>query len=160
MSDIVTIWRAGKNTPRLELLLIGDDQPTGGVGGWEITDRAGRRPMTGWVGVPGLQWILPLSFDGGPAELSVENAIQTLTSWGQPTGKNDAPPELRVWTNLGRVPQRIKWVIQDIEWLDQVRNAAEQRTRQDINLTLVQYIPGRVLKGPAARSRDKGKGKK
>lgn len=148
----VEIHRQGKPTPRLEFEQIGDDELGGGVGGWETLDRPGRPQMTAWNGTPAVTWSLPLSLDRFEAGLSVERNVATLKSWGQPADDGE-PPRLVVTAPAGRGDQTARWVIQDIAWLEQVRNASGERVRQDLTLSLLEYVPGQILKGPAAKAR-------
>lgn len=152
----VTITIAGKQRPRLVAEQIDDDTIAAGVGGWEVLPRPFRTPMTAWTGSPGISWTLPLSFDGldATSSSSVERELATLESWGKPSDDRDVPPPLTVHAQVGRGAATAKWVIQDIAYGAQVRNDAGDRIRQDLTLTLLEYEPGQIRKGPAAKSRD------
>lgn len=156
MINEVTINIAGKQRPRLTAEQIDDDEITAAVGGWEVIARPDRTPMTAWTGTPGVTWVLALSFDelGATTSKSVERDIATLESWGRPSDSSDEPPPLNVQAKLGRGSATSKWVIQDIAYGAQLRNDAGERIRQDIKLTLLEYEPGQIRKGPAAKSRD------
>lgn len=151
----VVIHIAGRQRPRLEAEQLGDDTITGGGGGYEVRERGGRTPLTAWVATPGRTWTLPLTFDGYDAttETSVEQEIALLDSWSRPLDSTDEPPPLRVRARVGRAPATSRWVIDTIELGDQIRNTAGDRIRQDLTLTLLEYEPGNIKKGPAARSR-------
>lgn len=160
----VFIQRTGAPRPRLVFEQLGDDILSGGHGGWEVLDRPGRVAMTAWAGTPGVSWTLPLSLDGFTAGGSVERDVEVLERWGLPADDGE-PPTLNVQAAVGRGKATARWVIATIEWGDQIRNDAGERVRQDITLTLLEHVPGQVLKGPAAKSRGKkkkgkGKGKK
>lgn len=157
----VGIRRDGTERPLIVAEQIGDDTLDGGVGGWESLDRPGRGAMTAWGGTPGVSWTLPLSLDGmhDDRDEVVERECALLDSWGRPLAGEDRPPALVVNARVGRAPATARWVIQAISWGAQIRNASDERIRQDLELTLLEYVPGRVLKGPGAKSRDKG-GKK
>lgn len=154
---VVEIHRAGKPTPRLVFDQVGDDEHSGGVGGWETLPRPGRPDMTAWNGTPAVTWSLPVSLDRFDSGLSVERDVETLKSWGLPDDDGE-PPRLVVSAPTGRGAGSARWVIQDITWGEQVRNAAGERIRQDLTLALLEYVPGQVLKGPAAKARG-GKGR-
>lgn len=153
----VRIHRAGDDKPTVQLELIGDDELEGGDGIWTTQDRYGRTPMTKWDGTTITTWTLPLSFDGFDQGRNVERSIAVLDGWRRPSDGDDEPAVLRVDAPLGRARATAKWVITGIEWGDQVRNDAGERIRQDIRLSLMEYEPGQVKKGPAAKSRGKGK---
>lgn len=153
----VSIRRVGTDRPRLELEMIGDDEVTGGDAQWTLNDRAGRNPMTVWEGTTAVTWTLPLTFDNFDEGSSVERQVAQLASWREPGDNDDQPPHLVVNAPAGRAPSTKRWVIQSIEWGDQIRNGAGNRVRQDLRLTLLEYEPGDVRKGPAAKSRNNGK---
>lgn len=157
MSTQVTIKRVGTDAPTVELELIGDDELTGGDGVWTSTDRYARTPMTTWEGTTSLVWTLPLTFDELESGRSVERRIATIDSWRRPSDKSDEPPVVRVDAPLGRAPANTRWVITSIEWGEQIRDGAGQRIRQDLRITFLEYEPGQVQKGPAAKSRDNAK---
>lgn len=116
--------------------------------------------MTVWNDTPALSWQLPVLFDGGDSDRSVEDACRRLESWGVPASKDATPPLLTVQAPSGRQPAGSRWVLQEISWGDQERNDDGDRIQQYATLTFLQYIPGRVAKGPAAKSRNSGPGKK
>jgi hypothetical protein len=158
----VAINPTGKQRPRLVLEQLGDDEVAGGGAVWTVTPRPFRTPMTSWEGTDALTWVLPLSFDAydGPGARSVERDIATLEAWRRPSDSSDEPEILEVDAPLGRAPATRRWVITDVEWGEQLRNDAGHRVRQDIRLTLQEYLPGSIRKGPAAKSRDNRKGHK
>lgn len=137
---------------------VGDDTVTGGVGGWEQRARPRRTTMVSWAGTPGVVWSLPILL-GPDADSSVERECRLLQQWGLPGKDDDQPPTLLVDAPAGRAAGGTKWVLQDIEWGEQTRNDRNDRTQQEVTLTLLEYVPGQVLKGPAARSRDKARHK-
>lgn len=153
----VTIHPVGKPGKKITLEQIGDDELTGGRGGWEVLARPTREAMTAWRSTPGVTWTLPLSFDGfgDVRDRVVEQDIAALESWSTPDEKLGRPPELVVAALVGLGPSTFRWVIDDIGYGAQIRNPANQRIRQDISLTLLKYVPGKILKGPAAKSRGK-----
>lgn len=152
----VAIHVAGSPNPKVILEQIGDDTLEGGVGGWEVLERPTREAMTAWRGTPGVTWTLPLSLDNLEEGISVERDVQLLKAWGAPVAALGRPPELVVTARVGRAPATARWVINGIEWGSQLRNDSDDRIRQDLTLTLLQYVPGQIRKGPAAKSRGKG----
>ncbi len=133
---------------------LGDDSLTGGVGGWEQMPRPHRSTATAWTGTPALVWELQLNLDGGPTDLSIERQCTRLESWGRPGKDDDEPPALVVTAPAGRAPATARWVIDAIVWGEQTRNDAGDRIQQEVSLTLLEYVPGPVLKGPAAKARN------
>lgn len=155
-SSQVTI-RAVGDDKTVELELIGDDDLTGGDAIWSEQERYERTPMTTWEGTSLLRWTLPLSLDRFDESRSVERWAATLEGWKQPNDKQDQPPQIVVSAPLGRGPATTRWVITSLEWGDQVRNDAGARIRQDVRVSLLEYEPGNIRKGPAAKSRDKAR---
>lgn len=149
----ITIRVAGRQA-KVKTEEVDDDSVSGGIGGWEQLPRPRRTAALAWVGTPGLTWVLPVLLDGFDTGRSVESDCERLTSWGLP-GNDDTPPILVVDAPAGRAPADSRWVLDSIEWGEQARNAAGDRIQQYATLTFLEYIPGQVLKGPAAKSRGK-----
>lgn len=154
----VAITRTGEQQPRIVLELLGDDDVTGGGAIYSLQERSGRTPITSWEGTEAITWTLPLSLDGfDDNPRSVEREIALLKAWQLPSDKDDKPPVLDVDAPLGRAPATARWVLQDLEWGDQIRNSTGQRVRQDVRVTFLEYQAGAIKKGPAAKSRDNAK---
>lgn len=154
----VTIYAVGKAAQTVTLEQIGDDELSGGRGGWEVLNRPTREAMTAWRSTPGVTWTLPVSFDGfgDIRDRIVEQDIALVESWGLPDSKLGRPPELVIDAAVGLGSAAARWVLEDITYGAQIRNRAGQRIRQDVSLTFLKYVPGKILKGPAAKSRGKG----
>ncbi len=150
-------------SPGLRFDLVGDDELTGGAGGWQDIARPRRRTAVEWVGTPAYTYVLPLMIDGietSPGgNTVVESAIKTLTSWGTPTSKTGQPPVVRLAGPL-RAPDSLRWVIDDITWGEQIRNNAGRRIQQQVTVTLKEFVEPTLMKGPAARARNRKKKKK
>lgn len=136
----------------------GDDSVAGGVGGWETRPRPRRTATVSWNGTPGITWSLPVLL-GPDADRSIERECRLLQQWGVPGRDDDQPPVLLVDAPAGRAAAGARWVLEDLEWGEQTRNVRNDRVQQEVTLTLLQYVPGQVLKGPAAKSRDKNRHK-
>lgn len=141
----------------LRFHLVGDDELTGGVGGWEVVDRTRRRSSAEWLGVQPYRLALPLlttGLDVTPGvNVSVEPKITALLFLAQKVMGGLQPAQLEV-TGPVRVPRPgIRWVIEDIEWGVQVRMSDGQRCQQEMLVRLLEYVPADVLLGPAARAR-------
>lgn len=133
-----------RNSPRLSFKLIGDDELTGDAGGWEQVERKLRRPGIIWTKQPLRVYRLPLRLDGfGPTESqSIETQIRTLTTWCRPSSIGGGivfPPSIKLSGNV-RVPLSVRWVITDIKWGDFLTNDNGRRFRQDVTITLTEYV--------------------
>jgi phage protein U len=124
----------------LTLLLDGSPDRGGGVGGWNSTDRALRRPARWWGAQPedtmSLPCILDLYVTGGP---SIERRLEVLYAMGT-AGTGDAPPTLLV---VGDVPTSatVRWVMQNITLADRMYNADGTLRRQSLTVELEGYAP-------------------
>lgn len=146
-----------KNGHKLRCDLLGDDQPSGGVGGWEDVEggKRGRGAGLAFKGSPSYTLALPLGFNGletkGPgSKVSIEQECRRLNDLGRPAKKGALPPRIHV-AGLVRVPSNLEWVIDSIEWGTQIRNEAGARVQQQFTLSLIQYRKPR--KSPAKESR-------
>lgn len=121
-------------------MLRGEDAPkmTGGGGGWIIEPRPRRVGMTVWEGREPYKMEVPVLFDGFADDRSVESSIAKLNQMQM--GRDlIQPPTVTI---EGSVPVKgIKWVIENIEWGDNVYWDGEIRTRQDAVVALIQYVP-------------------
>ncbi len=153
---VITVAGA-KNSNPLRCDLRGDDQPGGGVGGWEETEggKRGRGAGLAFRGSPAYTLSLPLGFNGletaGPgSRVSVEPQCRRLVNMGRSQKKAGRPPKLHV-NGLVRVPSNIEWVIDSIEWGEQIRDASGARVQQLFTLNLIQWRKPR--KSPAKDAR-------
>jgi hypothetical protein len=160
--DIVTIDPVTPNLPAMRFHLLGDDELTGGVGGWEVVARPRRKAAAEWGGTDAWTLSLPLMATGMESsrgrDASIEGALRALIAAGTPSAKTGQPPVLKV-TGPVRVPSSsIRWVIQSIEWGAQIRNNAGQRVQQEFTLALLEYVEAAVLLSPAkaAKARNSG----
>lgn len=163
MSDRVTIRPAGQAGEGIDFELVGDDEPTGGVGGWETLDRRRRAPAVFWGATPAITWTLPLLIDGVETSVGVDTVIEQdiarLERWGQssrPKRDTIAPPVLQV---LGPVhyPATTRWVLQDLSWGARLRNTNGRRIQAYVTVTLQQYVSAELVVSHAKKARGKGK---
>lgn len=138
----------------LQLRLIGDDQLSGGVGGWADLPRPRRRAGIEWTGTPAFTYVLPLQLDGITpyTDLEVESHCTQLLDWGQPSPSSTEPAVLTVTGPL-KAPATVRWVLENIEWGPCLRNGKGRRVQQNVTLTLKQHQRVAVLRTPAARSK-------
>lgn len=138
---------------------MGETPPTmtGGYGGWSITDRPRRVGLSTWDGRQPLQMTLPLKLDGWKVDQSVEGEVAILERMALPITEYATPPI--VFVSRPAPHASLEWVIQSIEFGDAIRRADGDRLRQDVVLTLLQYIDDDVLQlsNAAQRARDKAR---
>jgi nucleoid-associated protein YgaU len=131
--NVVTVLR-GQSPPKI----------TGGVGGWEIVPRRRRKGMTSWQGRDPISMDLPILFDGHgifPVDQDPDISMLRLMAVGD---NFQQPPTVTI---VGFTPaQGVVWVINDIEWGDDVvwetdpNTGDDIRTRQDASLKLLQFV--------------------
>ena len=165
---VLTVGR-GKKATHLRADLLGDDVVTGGVGGWEMADATSKRTKGfAFRGTPQRTITLPLAFNGLEARgrgrhSVVEPRCRRLVAWSRPRpaakGKKGKrrPPAMRI-RGLVRMSGG-RWVIESIEWGEQIRNSQGRRIQQRFTLTLVEWRPPPRKKPPAKKGKKKGKKK-
>jgi hypothetical protein len=123
-------------------------EQSGGVGGWLDVDRPRRWSVLEFGSVPLTTLTFDLWFDGWP-DRSIESEIGRLRNMGQPTAKGDPPPLLRL--NYGRLGNQNVWVVESMDFGDELRNRNLQRVRVRCTITLKQYRAAEVTFGHARR---------
>lgn len=156
---VIVLSVVGQKNRGLECDLLGDDQPGGGVGGWEEVEGGKRGRGLAFKGSPSYTLALPLGFNGlevkGPGSaVSIEQQCRRLANLGRPARKGGRPPKLHV-AGLVRVPTNVEWVIDAIEWGTQIRNDSGARVQQQFQLSLIQW-----RKPPKSPAKDARKGEK
>jgi hypothetical protein len=144
----------------LDLHLLGDDELTGGVGGWEAVPRPRRKAGTEWAGSELWSLTLPLLLTGitdsrKRPNTSIEDEIRRLIDMGTKEKKTGQPPLLRVRGPLLIPNASIRWVITSIEWGPRIRNDRNRRIQQEMTVQLLEHVRLTVRRGPAAKTRDK-----
>lgn len=127
------------NPPLNEIILLGPDgfKRTGGVGGWETTDRPRAVGMTLWGGVPPLEGTLQLLLDG-QMRFTVENILANI--WDVARGTERSEPGLLFIDGIPALPAD-RWVITGIDEGDLLRRDDMHRVRQMVVLALTEYVP-------------------
>lgn len=134
---------ASSDPPVSILARLAADRPdvTAGYGGWQEVARPRRRPLSVWTGSPGLRMTLPILLDRFRAGVSVEREIGQLEKLALPTAADGSPPRLRFNARGGAVPHQNRvWVVDTLTWGDAEMNAAGNRTRQQVTLSLLEWI--------------------
>jgi len=125
-------------------------QSSGGIGGWNSTERPQRKAASEWTGTPLESLVVQVLLDGLAGDSQVEEEIEFLKLLALPASsisgtKDDEPPVL---TLAGMVPHgRKRWVLNDIEWdaEDVIWNDL-RRVRQFAVLTFLEYSPARPIR--------------
>ena len=137
--------RVSSTDPPVSLTVrLGDGRPdvTAGYGGWSEIARPRRRPLTVWIGSPGLRMTLPILVDGFRTGRSVEADIAKLERLSLPTAADGSPPRIRLAARGGAVPHTDRvWVVDALTFADgAIMNGAGNRTRQPASLSLLEWI--------------------
>lgn len=131
-----------------------------GYGGWAEVSRPRRRPLSIWVGSPGLRMTLPILFDRFDDDVSIERQLAQLERLATPTASDGSPPRVRFVARGAAVPhQGNTWVIDSLAWGDALMNSSGNRTRQFVTLSLLEWIADVRVKenSPAKKQRAKSK---
>lgn len=149
--------------PALSLKVrLGPDRPdvSAGYGGWNEVARPRRSTVTSWTGQPARRMALSILFSDFRRSRSIEDDIRSLERMALPRAGGQ-PPTVKLAARGGHIPyQRLRWVIDGLEWGDAIMNASGNRVRQAATLTLLQYvsddlIDARSRKSAAQRRRER-----
>ena len=148
---------------RVECLLA-EERPdvTSGYGGWDEITRPRRKPITTWKAPPSLHMTLPLMLDAHADGDSayIEKQIAQVKQMGEPLAADGAPPRLTVTARGSAVPYTDRtWVVGEITWGDAIMDNTGNRTRQQVTLSLYEYVEDVYLteKSAAKRRRNAAK---
>ena len=128
---------------------------SGGVGGWAVIDRPRRRGVLEWEGVDPYQVTVALIFDRWTTRpvRSVEPELERLRRLALKVPNGFQPPVLRIdarWQHA-----TLQWVIQDLRYRDEIRNAAGARVRCTVEVSLLEYTAAKVLLTPTQRAAER-----
>src|SRR5215831_17983587 len=122
---------------------LSEEKPTveQGYGGWEEVTRPRRSPITTFKAPPGLHLTLPLLLNHWREGTSVEGMIATLERMGRATAANGDPPKVKLRAKGGHIPyQSRRWVIDTITWGEALMNKNGNRVRQQVTLSLLEFV--------------------
>jgi len=139
---------------------LAEDRPNidSGYGGWDEVERPRRSPLTTYKSAPPLHLTLPMLIDEWVEGTSVEDQIDQLERMGQPTSSADEPPQVRVSAIGGAVPHTDRtWVVADIAWGDALMNDDGDRVRQQVTMSLIEYVADVYLTELSAANRQRAK---
>lgn len=119
------------------LIVMGDPDRSGGVGGWEQSERMGRVAADWWKmpGKPTASWPLLLDADALPGEKSVDDRLRTLYLLGQ-KHRDDPPPGVRLSGDVPAQDRRITWKIDDITLGARLYEPGFERALRRVAVTL------------------------
>jgi hypothetical protein len=135
-------FKASNGTSVTMLRGDGAAKMTGGGGGWSVEARPRRVGLTLWQGRDPYRMEVPILFDGWASGRSQENAISILNQMQMGANFRE-PPTVTI---DGVVPvKNARWVIDSIEWGDDVIVSDDHRLRQDAIVRMIQYTPVETL---------------
>lgn len=131
-----------------------------GYGGWEAVERPRRSPITTWKSAPGLKMTLPLLIDRWRSGVSVERTIDLIQQMGRPTASDGEPPQIQLNALGGHIPYQGRvWVVDSLSWGEALMNTNGNRVRQQVTLTLLEYVEDLYLTARSAANRRRVKAK-
>lgn len=125
---------------------------TPAVGGWERLSRPRRATALNWLGSPERSVTMTLRLDGFP-DTSIERDIRILEAMGEPRSKRKPPPQLRLI--YGGQFKNALWVIDALDYSDELRNRRLDRVFVEATITLVEYVGVDVTLTAAERRKKK-----
>lgn len=144
----------------LTMILNAPPDRGGGIGGWQSSERALRRPAKWWQATPDDTMSLDCTIDlhaiGGP---SVERRIQALREMGQP-GDEDEPPSITITGDIWQPDQAINWVMQDCKLGARLFTPDGMLRRQQVTIDLERYTPVDLIEPIRARGARAAGGKR
>jgi hypothetical protein len=139
---------------------------TSGVGGWEEVDRPGRTPISRWRHRVSLRVDVPL-WIASADRTSIEPQIEVLTALAGrgPRWVEAEPPHLIFDTggvspwDAQTYPDQL-WVIDALSWgTNLLYNSAGNRYRQDVTVTLLQFVDDVAIPDQSLAKRRQTRGK-
>lgn len=125
----------------LTLLVAKPPDRSGGVGGWQSSERSGRRPAKWFKALPDdtYSWelILDLNEVGGP---DMHRRLRVLRDMGQP-GDQDEPPTIRIEGDLWDHDASLDWVMQDLSLGERLYAPDGSLVRQTVTVGLERHTP-------------------
>jgi hypothetical protein len=122
---------------------LSDSRPDvqSGYGGWNEVTRPWRPPITSYQAPPPLHLVLPILLDGYAQGVSVERDIAQLQKMSTATASDGATPRVHIYATGSAVPYSDRtWVVGDLTWGDAEMDVRGNRTRQQLTLTLFEYV--------------------
>lgn len=159
---LVTLTPVDPRGKPLTVELTDRVQVSGGVGGWETSDRPRLTQVMEWAGTPLRTLAVPIGLSGmadapGERDTDVETTMTQVEALGRPTKATGQPPVLTVagpFRHLG-----LRYVVVALEWDEDtyIAGAHGKRLQQFGILTLQQYVAADVLVTPTKKARKKTK---
>ena len=126
----------------VRLLLNSEPDRSGGVGGWEETERALRRPARWWKGLPSETMSLDCTLDDdapAPAERSVGKRLENLKKMGMHS-EDDDPPTIKIRGDIWFKDRSLTWVMDGLSFGARLYNRDGSLRRQQVTVDLARYI--------------------
>ena len=147
--------------PPLEVVARLAEEPaifTAGFGGWNAVERPRRPPITTFTAPPGREMQLAILLDEWSSGRSIEAELDQVRKMGRPTSSDGEPPQLTIAALGNAVPgQALTWVVSDLAWGDALANENGDRVRQQVTLTLLEYVEDVYLAERSAANRRRKK---
>lgn len=121
---------------------------TDGFGGWQLISRPRRVAFTQFQGRNPFSMQINLMFDGYADGKSQENSLKTLTWMAIPPQGSRDPRKVRLFGPALPYPSSGEWVINGIEYGDNViwDELGRFRLRQDVTITLIRHVDSDAIK--------------
>lgn len=146
------IMLASKEPPLRVIGWRGEEAPTltEGFGGWTTIARPRRYSITDFTGLEPLKMSLPMLLDGWASNDSQEPFIRNIERMARIDAGRKSPSIVEV---TGAVPYPgVSWVIESLSWGESLWSDGGFRVRQQVTLSLMQYVEDKHLAKLAKRN--------
>jgi hypothetical protein len=132
-----------KDPPLTVTARLSEERPNieQGFGGWDEIERPRRAPLTTFKGTPALHLSLSILLDAWKTGISIERQIAALERMGRPSASNGEPPHVKISSTGGAIPYQARtWLVGGLSYGDALMNRSGDRVRQQITLSLIEYV--------------------
>lgn len=139
MSEFIRIVANSADVDLKVLMGEGPATITGGLGGWQQTERPDAKSLTEWIGQGSVTQSVPVLLNGLKESNSVQGQANDIIALGRNTEDDEVPPVFRMF---GAVHfSWLTWVLEDIEWTDEViRDRDTTLLRQEVILHVAEFV--------------------
>jgi hypothetical protein len=112
-----------------------------GYGGWQEVARPRRTTLSVWQGLPAMRMSIPILLDKFRTQGSIERECAQLERLASPSASDGTTPRVSFAAKGGAIPHQGRiWVVDNLTWGDAAMTTRGNRCRQQVTLSLLEYI--------------------
>ncbi len=121
-------------------LLMAPPERSGGVGGWQRSERQRRRSASWFGAQPDDTMSLEIAFDANalPGDRTIEQRLRVLREMGTAEGGQD-PPSIEISGDIWDFDQGLDWVMEDMSLGERVFYSDGEFLRQHVTVAFVRF---------------------